>query len=207
MNEHRSFRFFVESWLQWQVVTGVSLALALTLLPAVAMLNFLAPSWYLRLLASAFILGILLGLCQWLCLRLEVESIWRWSLASSIGWTTALAMMALVFQIKILPFDGIIAAALAGFTVGSSQSLVLLPQSRRKAWIIGTVVGWSTAATIAASFSPDYGLGILTDSGMRMLYSFATGWVLLALIISVGFIIFCTVPHERDVNQPVKWWP
>jgi len=85
MNQHTPFRFVVESWLQWNIVTGLSLVLALAVLPAIANIVHLALTWEASLLVSAVFGGAIVGLAQWLLLHLDVKGVGRWALVSSIG--------------------------------------------------------------------------------------------------------------------------
>ncbi len=118
-------------------------------------------------------------------------------------------MVVMVFVLKSggPPIDEVIVAALAGFVLGTCQSLVLSPQSRRAVWIIGTAIGWSAAVAVAASFFAERGLVSPVNGVIGSIFSFVVSWAILALIMLFGLIVFFPKAQEKDLDRCDRWWP
>ncbi len=204
MSQRKPFLSSVERWLQWNIVTAISLSLALALLPGIIHLGLLVLPLKITLLASAAACGVFIGLAQAILLRLEIPSLARWATASGIGCATGVLLMGLLFQFA-LP-DGIIEVTLAGAVLGSFQASVLSLPSQRAAWIVSTSLGWIAAACIALVFFASRGI-TLANTSFYVLRSFAAGWVLFALVLLFAVLILFPRQEERNIDERIRWLP
>ncbi len=200
----KPFVSVVETWFQWNIITAMSLALALTVLPGIVQLADLVLPLQISLLASAAVCGILIGLAQAIFLRLEIPSLARWSIASGGGCAIGASIIALLFPLA-LP-DGVVAVTLAGIVLGSCQSFVFSLSSERRAWIVSSTLGWVAAAIIAGSFFAGRGI-TPTNAPFELIRSIAAGWVLFALVLVFAVLLLFPKQEQKNVDERVRWLP
>jgi hypothetical protein len=191
MSQRTPFLSVIENWLQWNVITGISLALALTLLPVIDILDPAVLPPPIGLLVDFAGFGVLAGLSQAVFLHLQVVSLARWLIASAAGSATAGLLMALFLQFA-LP-DAMVEATLAGVVAGSFQSMALSVPSQRRAWILGTILGWMAAGGTAAWLFISRG-SIPPTAPFELLASVVVGWVLIALVLFFALLVLFPKP-------------
>jgi len=105
------------------------------------------------------VLGIVVGVLQWLVLRRRVSGAGWWVLASAAAGYGTLRFLdagpleSLSFG-ALLSFTGVV--ALGGAVTGTLQWLVLRGQvSRAGWWVLASTVGWALSVTVAKQFPPD----------------------------------------------------
>lgn len=109
-----------------------------------------------------FIIGSVMGLMQWLVLRLRFPIAWyAWVMASAVGfgiglwgdaWATLLDRYIIIGSPTgpLLEWDPLIGGLLLGLALGCCQSMVWrFPLRRILAWIIASMLGWSLGMFLA----------------------------------------------------------
>lgn len=131
------------------------------------------------LLIGYLVLGIALGLCQWMVLHSKMLGA-GWG--SSAGWwapSTILGFIVGLFVVDILYIIGLdlISTAMYGAVVGLAQWFVLRQRVRMSAWwILATVVGWLAAFSVnLAVFWQGMIVGGVTGIALVLLSAHSSG--------------------------------
>jgi hypothetical protein len=112
-------------WFQWIMATTLGWVLGRFLFPNLA----------------AVMIGIGLGIFQWLILQHRIGNAWRWIVATAIGW----AFGALIIEFFLPPGQDFIAGLLSGVMIGIPQWLILKQEvSWSFWWIMINIVAWTT---------------------------------------------------------------
>ena len=112
-------------WFQWIMATTLGWVLGRFLLPNLAMV----------------MIGIGLGLFQWLILLKRIANAWRWIIATILGWSIGAGII--VFFLP--PGNDFIAGLLSGITLGIPQWWILKDEVNWSIWwIVINIVAWTT---------------------------------------------------------------
>jgi hypothetical protein len=154
------------------------------------------------------VLGLVLGLGQWLVLRRTIRSAGWWVLASVVGWAVVGAVKwsqgplfdEILFGVIGL-FDeiglwrlgpligigiGVVLDGLSGLVVGVAQYLVLQHQVRRAGrWVLINVLAWASGAAVIGLLG--WALGNLGDEEMFWLASMLGG-IVPGVMIATGLV-------------------
>jgi len=116
-------------WFQWIMATTIGWLLGRFLLPNLAFI----------------IIGIALGILQWLVLQHRIKHSWHWIVATSLGWG-----FGATFLLTIAPGMGeFLAGVIMGLTTGAAQWLILRQEVYWGGWWIAiSVVGWTTGMAL-----------------------------------------------------------
>ena len=114
----------------WMMATTSGWLFGWLLLPAVALVTA----------------GVGAGLVQSLVLYRRLPKVWRWILATAVGWTTGLAITILF----VPQGTGLLSGLVTGTAVGTAQWLLLRKQVRWAGWwIAASAVAWATGLSLA----------------------------------------------------------
>jgi predicted Ser/Thr protein kinase len=168
------------------------------------------------------ILGLFLGVGQWLLLRRHIRNASWWVLASVAGWAVTGSvkwiqgpvMEPIIFEVAIglgeigweivMPLIGIgmgmLFDGLAGLVVGSAQWLVLQRQVPRAGrWVLISVVAWATNAVLIAGL--DWAFSGLGDEGVARFIS-VVGGIVPAVITATGLVRLLSRSGKGRTQQP-----
>ena len=125
MSERKVISLDWALWFLWIMATTLGWLLGRFLLPNLAFI----------------VIGIALGVLQWLVLQHRIKHAWRWIVATSIGWG-----IGATFLLTIAPGMGeFLAGVIMGLATGTAQWLILRQEVYWGGWWIAiSVVGWTT---------------------------------------------------------------
>ena len=137
---------------------------------------------------SVAIMGLFLGLFQWLVLKTRMEQIRSWIPATSIGLVLGATGIAVIRYLLIGDSLGSMSpplgAAVIGALLGTAQWTVLRKHlSPALPWILGSTAGWSLGSTALVA------LGLKSFSATNVFQEFLLG--ALVMIIAIG--IYSTI--------------
>ena len=149
-------------WLQWVLASTVGVVVGLV---TGAVLVVLEPDPYgvprepVGYGLVGIVLGIAVGVLQWLVLRRRVSGAGWWVLASAAGGYGIVQAVPHMFS-PSLSFGALLSytpvVALGGAVTGTLQWLVLRGQvSRAGWWVLASTVGWALGVTVARQFPPN----------------------------------------------------
>lgn len=151
MSEPKINGFDWAFWFLWIMATTMGWLLGRFLLPNLA----------------SVIIGLAMGILQWLILQGRIHNAWRWIIATLIGWTVGSML------ILYLVADGteFLAGVILGCTVGIAQWLVLRDEFKWMGWWIPiNVVAWTTGmALLPGIFSTGAMIGAITGIALGLL--------------------------------------
>ena len=129
MSKLKVISFDWSLWFLWIMATTLGWLLGRFLLPNLAFV----------------IIGIALGVLQWLVLQQRINNAWRWIIATALGWG-----FGATFLLTIAPgINEFLAGALMGITTGTAQWLILRQEVYWAGWWIAiSVVGWTTGMAL-----------------------------------------------------------
>ncbi|MFO7742188.1 MAG: hypothetical protein R6X31_07735 [Anaerolineae bacterium] len=91
-------------------------------------------------LTNQFVIGVVVGVMQWLVLRPLVREDGWWIPASAAGWAGSVALVILILR----PQNSLVAPVLLGAGIGLTQWLVLRWQLEQAWWwIVLSTLGWA----------------------------------------------------------------
>jgi hypothetical protein len=116
-------------WFQWLMATSLGWVLGRFLLPNLAFV----------------IIGVALGVLQWITLQQRLRHAWRWIVATAVGWSLGSGII-LFFMPNVMDF---IAGVVIGITTGTAQWLILRREFYWAGWwIVINVVAWTTGLAL-----------------------------------------------------------
>jgi hypothetical protein len=126
-NDNASFDWFL--WFMW--ITGTAVGWTLSALLA----SNIGPA----------IAGFVIGILQWLVLQRRIRDVWKWSLATGIGWATGLAIVLYTIPPELSVLSGVI----LGTSLGVAQWFILRKYLYGTGWWIAiSIIGWTTGLTL-----------------------------------------------------------
>jgi len=144
-------------WLQWVLASTVGMFVAFYMCFFIGAITYDVGGEWLTDLVCGIVLGIGVGILQWLVLRRRVSGVGWWVLASAAGGYGILQAGFLGFSQSLesygllLSWTGVV--ALGGAVTGTLQWLVLRGQvSRAGWWVLASTVGWGLSVTVARVF-------------------------------------------------------
>ena len=157
---HMSWR----TWLQWVLASAVSGAVTMTVTGALVR----AGSADAAVVVAVFglLIGVSLGITQWLVLRPQVPRAYRWVLASALGGMVVGVLGLAMGEAVGGPFGG----SVIGAALGSMQWLVLRRlSSRAYVWVLASIVGFALGLTAgeASGFAVEGSAGWLVGGGVQ----------------------------------------
>jgi hypothetical protein len=168
------------------------------------------------------ILGLFLGVGQWLLLRRHIRKAGWWVLATVVGcavagsvkWVQGPIMDQIAFEVAaglgeigweiVMPLMGIglglIFEGATGLVVGSAQWLVLQRQVPRAGrWVLVSVVAWATGAVLIAGV--EWTVGGLGDEAMFRFIAMVGG-IIPAVITATGLVRLLSRSGKGRTQQP-----
>ena len=148
-------------WLQWVLASTVGMFVGFCMGIAPFAITFSRTQnvhWdRLAFRVWGIVLGIGLGVLQWLVLRRSVSGAGWWVLASAAAGYGTLQAGFMPFSTSLQSFGVYLSwtrvVALGGAVTGTLQWLVLRGQvSRAGWWVLASTVGWGLGATVARAF-------------------------------------------------------
>jgi hypothetical protein len=119
-----------------------------------------------------WIIGLALGILQWLILQQRVPHAWQWILATTLGWVVGAIPVVFIFP---QGFD-FLAGVATGLTVGGAQWLVLRRQVHWSGWwIMMNVVAWTTGyALLPGVLLTGIVVAVITATAIALLFRYPT---------------------------------
>ena len=141
-------------WFQWMMATTSGWVLGRFLLPNLSMV----------------VIGVGIGVLQYLVLRYKIQHAWRWIVATVLGWTVG-ALLTYMFVVEGFDF---LAGLLIGLSLGFAQWMILKQEVQWSAWwIVINIVGWTTGiGLLPGIFLTGVLAGAITGIAMEMLLRF-----------------------------------
>jgi hypothetical protein len=112
-----------------------------------------------------FVLGVLLGISQWLVLRRRLSNVGWWVVATAVGWLVGFMAWQLSIRYTITfdqeyDLDLVLACGLTGTLTGAVlgilQALTLRFQVFHAGlWVLASIVGWSIAVSVGQAMFSD----------------------------------------------------
>lgn len=91
------------------------------------------------------IIGVALGIFQWIILQQRLRDAWQWILATALGWSFG-SIIVMFFMPNAMDF---IAGVVIGITTGTAQWLILRKEFYWAGWwIVINVVAWTTGLAL-----------------------------------------------------------
>ena len=146
-------------WLQWVLASTVGVLVGVFPGAVLVFGTYDGPREPVGYGLVGIVLGIAVGVLQWLVLRRRVSGAGWWVLASAapgygiVRFLDTGRLWSLSFG-ALLSFTGVV--ALGGAVTGTLQWLVLRGQvSRAGWWVLASTVGWALGVTVARQFPPN----------------------------------------------------
>lgn len=201
----RSARAWVEPWLRWLIVTGVSWFVSYLLASLVVALLGMNLSVEARLLLSGALGGGVLGLAQWFFLGLPVRSLGAWSLTSALGWLVGLTAAILINTLWPNFLGMVLSGLVGGYLLGVIQSLALARWAvswLARHWTAANVAGWLLILPLGMLMVP---AAMATDNWL-VARSWVVGGLVLALVAALLMVTVFTAQEERNPRRRGRWW-
>ncbi len=152
------------TWLQWVLASAVSGAVTMTVTGDLVR----AGSADAAVVVAVFglLIGVSLGITQWLVLRRQVPRAYRWVLASALGGMVVGVLGLAMGEAVGGPFGG----SVIGAALGSMQWLVLRRSiSRAYVWVLASIVGFALGLTAgeASGFAVEGSAGWLVGGSVQ----------------------------------------
>ncbi len=181
-------------WLAWTLATTLSLLIGYLLLA------FLTSSMDLGLarVLVPVISGLLLGLAQWLVLRLYVGRAYDWILNQASGWVVGYGLGLLVVQLfSRTPLGMLLGFVFFGAIVGIFQYPILQREVPHLAlWILANVAGWTLGAYLSQLAAGIFFQHALPTTVTGVLVSVGVSGLVTGAITGVAFIIIVRQPDR-----------
>lgn len=173
-------------WLEWMGMNVAAIVVYLVvMIPVGAAFAALGPAYpdeprvplllQITVSLSAILLGLTLGMAQWLVLRKHLKHIGGWVLATTIGYATPFIAPPLLQAIEPGWPIGMLILGLTGLVLGVLQWLVLRNRIANAGWWIPiSVGGWSLAFALT-------GIAYLTSLYVEPFDMFAAAFVPIAV--------------------------
>ncbi len=141
-------------WFQWMMATTSGWVLGRFLLPNLSMV----------------VIGVAIGVLQYLVLQYKIQHAWRWIVATVLGWTVG-ALLTYMFVVEGFDF---FAGLFIGLSLGLAQWMILKQEVQWSAWwIVINIVGWTTGiGLLPGIFLTGVLAGAITGIAMEMLLRF-----------------------------------
>jgi hypothetical protein len=138
-------------WIEWVGATAIGWLMGGLLLPELAL----------------FLVGLVMGILQWVVLRQYLRRAGWWILASAVGWSGGWAIALALAPQGI----GILTEPLLGAAIGTLQWLVLRRQLHQAGWwIVVSSLGWTIALTgLAGQILAGAMVGAVTGIALELL--------------------------------------
>jgi hypothetical protein len=198
---------WIESWLQWMTVTAVGWPLAVVVgMGVCAAIRPLLP-WTADLAIGCILGGLLIAFIQSFVQHQEVRGFLWWTLATVVGWTAGLAILAGAVEIQGPTWRWALAGAAGGLAAGTTQSLAFHAQFRQKmGWMAISALAWGAAFSIGFAInSSNMGIGMLNFAGV--LATGMLGWVILSMLAIILLVAFFPRAEQGDPNVNIEWFP
>ena len=139
-------------WFQWLMATSLGWVLGRFLLPNLAFV----------------IIGVALGVLQWITLQQRLRHAWRWIVATAVGWSLGSGII-LFFMPNVMDF---IAGVVIGITTGTAQWMILRREIHWAGWwIVINVVAWTTGlALLPGILLTGILAGLVTGTALALLF-------------------------------------
>ena len=152
------------AWLEWVLASAVSGAVTMTVTGAL----ITAGSADAGVVVALFgiLIGVSLGITQWLVLRRQFPRAYRWVLASALG-GLAVGVLGLAMGEAV---GGPLGGAVIGAALGSMQWLVLRRlTSRAYVWVVASILGFALGLSVgeAVGFAVGGSAGWLVGGGVQ----------------------------------------
>lgn len=141
-------------WFQWLMATSIAWVLG----------RFLIPN------LSFAVIGIALGIMQWLVLQQRFKKFYWWIISTIVGWVCGSILI-----ITLIPSDfELVAGIVIGLTLGISQWLLLKQEVYFAAWwIVMNIVAWTTGmALLPGILLTGVIVGLITATTLGLLLKF-----------------------------------
>jgi hypothetical protein len=103
-----------------------------------------AAGWALSGYLTEFVIGLTVGLAQWVILRKQVQHSEWWILASALGWGAGRVLV----DVMLTPQDVILVGGILGAALGTAQWLVLRHHVIQSWWwIVVSALSWGVGLT------------------------------------------------------------
>jgi len=100
--------------------------------------------WAIGFVLSEFVVGVAVGLAQWVVLRKRIERSGWWILVSGVGWAAGRGLASLLFPAQ----NTILIGAMIGAILGLAQWVVLRHRVVQSWWwIVVSALSWGLALT------------------------------------------------------------
>ena len=144
-------------WLQWVLASTVGVVVGMFTGAIFVLGPYDGPREPVGYGLVGIVLGIVVGVLQWLVLRRRVSGAGWWVLASAAGGYGTLQAGFMPFSTSLQSFGVYLSwtrvVALGGAVTGTLQWLVLRGQvSRAGWWVLASTVGWGLGVTVARAF-------------------------------------------------------
>ncbi len=151
MSEPKSFSFDWALWFYWIMATTLGWIVGRFLFPNLALV----------------VIGVALGIFQWLVLQHRIRDAWWWIIATTLGWLSG-SMLILAVLPEGMDFT---AGVIIGVTTGIAQWLILRRELHLAGWwIVISIVGWTTGmALLPGIFLTGVMAGTVTGIAIELL--------------------------------------
>ena len=114
------------------------------------------------------IIGVALGVLQWITLQQRLRHAWRWIVATALGWSLGSGII-LFFMPNVMDF---IAGVVIGITTGTAQWMILRREIHWAGWwIVINVVAWTTGlALLPGILLTGILAGLVTGTALALLF-------------------------------------
>jgi hypothetical protein len=208
MTAFKQFVRGVENGFLWLAITGMGLAVGITIAIFVIRVIFPGISEEISQALALLLAGGLLGWSQWRFLDLQVRHLGVWILLSAAGLLGGYLAASGVLATERSLFLLVAGAALGGLVFGLVQAIGL-PWDARTAfsWVGINVFGWGLALLMGLGLlrSLEIEAGLLpsgTPSGPWMV-----GALVIGLLMALAVVALFPRRETKDPRTPTKWMP
>lgn len=137
--------------LSWTIVTALGIFSGFVLVHwSIAFSKY---NWTLMLPVSIVLIGIVLGLGQWLVLRLQWPGMWGWIPVTSIGVPLGFILGIMYDNWVYIAWDSLNISCVIGGILGVPQWLLLKRKVAKSTWWIPvSIVSWGFGSLVAFNF-------------------------------------------------------
>lgn len=199
---------WIENWLQWVLVSGMSWVIALLLTWIVADIILASVSGLTSYLIGLVFGGLFIGLLQWQYFhppgdKLKVS----WLLTSIIGWLVCVLGTTWLMAVSGNWITWLVGGLVGGAVMGVLQWLTFNEELRADGrWITMSSTGWLAALGVGLLVSNSQRFAALTNVYQQLGIIGIIGWVIVAITALIVLLLVFSKGERHYFNSLFKMW-
>jgi hypothetical protein len=204
----KKVKSWIENWLQWVLVSGMSWVVALLLTWIVADILLASLSGISGYLVGLVLGGLFIGLLQWQYFHPAGDKLAvGWLLTSIIGWMACVLGTTWLMGVAGGWITWLVGGLVGGAVMGVLQWLTLSEELKADGrWIVMSATGWLAALGVGLLVSNSQRFAALTNVYQQLGIIGIVGWVIIAITALVILLLVFSKGERHYFNSLFKMW-